>query len=128
MRITRGSRRLLYLVLSLTLLGGGAHLFRQRHYRDFNPTAWRENVATNPMWPPRLRRVDDLLARHSLMGRTRTEVEQLLGPADRTDCVREWDLVYWLGPERGLIRIDSEWLVLRLDPQQRVSEYRIARD
>jgi hypothetical protein len=33
-----------------------------------------------------------------------------------------------LGPERGLLRMDSEWLVLRLDSARRVSAYRIVRD
>ena len=28
---------------------------------------------------------------------------------------REYDYVYWLGPERGAISIDSEWSVLKLD-------------
>ncbi len=37
-------------------------------------------------------------------------------------------MVYWLGPERGLIRIDSEWLVLRLDEGGVVREFRIVRD
>jgi hypothetical protein len=37
-------------------------------------------------------------------------------------------MVYWLGPERGFIRIDSEWLVLRLDQSDIVREVRIVRD
>jgi hypothetical protein len=39
-----------------------------------------------------------------------------------------WPLVYLLGPERGLIRIDSETLVIRLGPDGRVSDYRVVRD
>ena len=30
-----------------------------------------------------------------------------------TDYFREYDYAYWLGPERGLFSIDSEWLVVR---------------
>lgn len=41
---------------------------------------------------------------------------------------REWDLVYWLGPERGFYSIDSEWLVVRLGPEGRVSDCQLVRD
>ena len=58
----------------------------------------------------------------------RAEIESLLGPADETSYFRRWDFVYWLGPERGFIRIDSEWLVLRFDAEDRVSEFRLVRD
>jgi hypothetical protein len=70
----------------------------------------------------------DLLARYPLRGLRRDSVKRLLGLSDSTDYFREWRLVYWLGPERGLIRIDSEWLVLRLGPEGRVSDYRIIRE
>jgi hypothetical protein len=72
--------------------------------------------------------VDDLLKRHSLDEMTRAEVVALLGEPDDTPYFREWDMVYWLGPERGLIGIDSEWLVLRLDEHQQVIEHRVVTD
>lgn len=52
----------------------------------------------------------------------------MLGPGDRTDKWQEWHLIYHLGPERGVIRIDSEWLVIRFGTSDRVTEYRIVRD
>ena len=52
---------------------------------------------------------------------------ELLGSADETDYFSDWDLVRWRGPERGLMGVDSEGLVLRLD-DQRVIEYRIVTD
>jgi hypothetical protein len=30
-----------------------------------------------------------------------------------SEYFREYDYVYWLGPERGFVSIDSEWLVVR---------------
>jgi hypothetical protein len=72
--------------------------------------------------------VDDLLRSHELRGRSRSEVVALLGEPPKTDYFREYDLVYWLGPERGFISIDSEWLVMRLDSLGRVSEYRLVTD
>ena len=72
--------------------------------------------------------VDDLLAHHSLVGIGTDRLERLLGPRDSTAYFRDWDYVYWLGPERGLIRIDSEWLAIRIGPNGLVSERRILRD
>jgi hypothetical protein len=79
----------------------------------------------NPMWPT-LRMVDDLMKRHLLDQRSRKDVESLLGPGSRYRGVSRRDLGYRLGPERSFIRIDSEWLVIRLDSSAKMKEYRIA--
>jgi hypothetical protein len=71
---------------------------------------------------------DRLIARDTLRGTSRLEVVEMLGEPPATGYFRNWDLVYWLGPERGFLGIDSEWLVVRLDMQGRVTEYRIVRD
>ncbi|HKP74815.1 MAG TPA: hypothetical protein VJT67_04695 [Longimicrobiaceae bacterium] len=106
----------------------GPKLDDYRHRQRFEPVAWRRNAAPEPAWPARLRMVDDLMAHHRLRGLTRDSVERLLGPRDTTDIWPEWDLVYRLGPERGLFSIDDEWLVLRMDRDGRVRDYRIVRD
>jgi hypothetical protein len=98
------------------------------HRQHFEPAAWSRNDGSNTLWPARLTMVDDLLAKYQLRGMTRASVQQLLGPPDRTNYFLEWDMVYRLGPERGLVGGDSEWLVIRLGPDGRVSEFRIARD
>jgi hypothetical protein len=98
------------------------------HARHFDTAAWRSNPGSDTGWPARLRMVDDLLQHHDLHGLARPQVERLLGPADDTDYFRDWDMVYWLGPERGLVRIDSEWLVVRLGRDGRVTEYRTITD
>jgi hypothetical protein len=114
------------LLVGSLLLGPG--ITNYWHRREFEAAAWRRNERRDALWPTRLAMVDDLLARHPLRGLTRDSVERLLGPRDSTEYFREWDLVYWLGPERGLIRIDSEWLVLKFGVDGRVSDYRIVRD
>lgn len=55
-------------------------------------------------------------------------MQRLLGPPTSAGYFEEWDLVYWRGPERGLMRVDSEWLVLDLGPDDRVRDLRILRD
>lgn len=91
-----------------------------------DPVAWRDEslVGTGI----RLEMADRLVARGILTGMSRTEVVELLGEPPPTEYFRNWDLVYWLGPERGFISIDSEWLVVRFDERGRVAEYEIVRN
>lgn len=59
--------------------------------------------------------VDDLSRQYSFRGMTRVQAVAIVGEPDRTGYFRDWDLVYWLGPERGFLGIDSESLVFQLD-------------
>ena len=52
----------------------------------------------------------------------------LLGEPPKTEYFKEFDLVYYLGPERGFTGIDSEWLVLKLGPEARITRATIALD
>ena len=96
--------------------------------RRFEPGVWSDTIAAHSPRAPRGCMVDDLLRRYELPGMTRATVIQLLGEPERTTYFREYDLVYYLGPERSSLGIDSEWLLLRLDRSGRVSEHRIATD
>lgn len=72
--------------------------------------------------------VDDLLSRHNFRGMAREQVVAIVGEPDKTEYFRDWEMVYWLGPERGFVSIDSEWLVFRLDGQRKVVDYKIVGD
>ena len=100
------------------------------HRVPFVPQTWRDrSLDQDPLWPTRLRMVDDLIAQRHLDGLSRAQTESLLGPGDKTGKWADWDLIYWLGPERrGMFRIDSEWLVIRLDASGKVARYRIVGD
>lgn len=76
----------------------------------------------------RLKMADRMVARRALLGRTRTDVVAMLGKPAASANLTDWDLVYRLGPERGFISLNDEWLVLRLDDQERIIEARIVRD
>jgi hypothetical protein len=94
--------------------------------RDFDPIEWQDQRSiTNGV---RILMVDDLLRRHSFKGMAREQVTAIIGQPTKTEYFKDWGMVYWLGPERGYISIDSEWLVFRLDNQNKVTKVRVARD
>jgi hypothetical protein len=100
-----------------------------RHRTAFDEAGWKANeTGEDIMWPPRLRMVDDLLATRDLRGWDRSRVVKLLGKPDMTNWNREGQMVYLLGPERGLFSVDSEWLVITLDDKGKVAGCMLARD
>lgn len=95
----------------------------------FDTARWRSRALDqDPGWPTRLRMADDLISSRALDGLRHEDVERLLGPGDETDKWRDWDLVYYLGPERSGMRLDAEWLVIRFDQSGRVASYRLIAD
>lgn len=103
------------------------------HRQRFNDETWRKQETTehDVMWPPRLCMVDDLMTSARLMGMSSNEVVELLGqahdksfPLGAVDC----DIHYYLGPERGFIRIDSEWLFLKFGTDGKVIRQWLYRD
>lgn len=94
----------------------------------FNSTIWRASLESQTSAEPvRIDMVDDLLIRHKLTGASRAEIEQLLGKPPKTIHFSEYEYVYWLGPERRFMSIDSEWLCLKFSNNQ-VTEARILAD
>lgn len=94
--------------------------------RAFDRQAWLDD--DQGAQGARLKMADRMIARRTLLGRTQAEVVAMLGEPKANGYLADWDLAYRLGPERGFISIDSEWLALRLDDQQRIIEARIVRD
>ena len=96
--------------------------------RNFDPVAWQDSTRVFSEETIRLQMIDDLLRRHSFEEMTRSGVVGLLGEPEDTPYFHEYDLVYWLGPERGPFGIDSEWLIFKLDSNGTVKELKTATD
>jgi hypothetical protein len=95
---------------------------------DFNSERWKAASNTDASFNSvRLRMAHSFLAGQRPVGKTRAEIVALLGEPDRTPYFRGYDMVYYLGPERSAMPIDSEWLVLKLKDGV-VTEVRLARD
>jgi hypothetical protein len=116
--------RVVFIVAAVALFGGGGW-FLLRPGRHFDPSVWKNSATPASV---RLRMADDLVGNQKLVGLTRQEVVARLGEPPKTNYFKEFDLVYYLGPERGFISIDSEWLVLKLSPDGRVERAAIVRD
>ena len=101
---------------------------RCRGHTRFDAREWRDPALVRGTTEVRECMVDDLLARHPLVDRPRSEVVALLGEPAPTNYLREYDLVYWLGAERSLAAIDSLWLVVELDAAGRVAVARLVTD
>jgi hypothetical protein len=95
---------------------------------EFDPISWRDKDLINN-WenPVRLRMVDNLLKTYKLVGMSKNQIDELLGVPQPPGYFSDHDYVYWLGPERGLISIDSEWLGIKFQDNVAI-EARILRD
>ena len=95
-------------IVAALLLAFLAGCLIARERRSFRTEKWISDPEN------RTRIVDDLLSDYELVGMTEEEIRALLGGHDNESgyFLKEDRLVYWLGPERGWISIDSEWLVL----------------
>lgn len=91
------------LILAIIIAG---IVYQYQH--SFSTAKWERNP------DERTKIVDDLLGDYDLIGMRESDIIDLLGN-DNNDYgyFNEKDrFVYYLGPERGLISIDSEWLIL----------------
>ena len=93
---------------------------------QFERSIWLQGETASDS--PRLRMADGLLRSEVLLGKSRAEIEAMLGPPTSTDKFRDSGLVYWLGQERGFISIDSEWLTLNFDQAGKARDARIVTD
>ena len=125
-RMKRRRQWIIITIIGLVILGGVAVWRIWFPGKAFDPIAWQDEGQMQH--GIRLGMADRLIARGTLKNMARTEVVKLLGEPPQTDYFSDWDLVYWLGPERSFISIDSEWLVLRLGTDEHVVNCRIVRD
>lgn len=109
-----------FFIVSLALISLICKTYHYKH--TFSTGKWINHPAA------RTDIADNLLAKHPLTGMTLSEVETLLGPeTENAYFKRENNLVYYLGLERGILAIDSEWLVIEFQ-NGRVSKTYITTD
>lgn len=70
--------------------------------------------------------VYDFLNENEIVGKTKEDIQNLLGVPERNSFFnKENNIVYLLGPEIGLIRMDSSYLIIWLNEENKVIDYEI---
>ena len=112
-----------FLIFFCLLLAIVAGYFVYHHRHTFNSDRWLNEPSE------RTDMIDDLLRNYELVGSTEAEVLALLGPCDNAHGAFGADnrYVYYLGPERALFSIDSEWLLIDFT-NDIVSDYSLTTD
>jgi len=92
-------------------------LFGRYQVRPFDSASWKAAAWKTDIGQHRdirLRMIDDLLHRYNLVGMSRTQIVDLLGyPNPNESKQTSSEIYYYLGPERGFISIDDEWLDIK---------------
>ncbi|MCA8998896.1 MAG: hypothetical protein KDA80_17995 [Planctomycetaceae bacterium] len=127
-------RQLVYIALALTFVSSialvvGVILVKGIWYpgSPFDAAKWQDPVLVEN--GVRLEMADRLVQWGTLLEKTEAEAIAMLGPPDDCPFANAQTKGWWLGPERGFMSIDSEWLVLTISGKEpRVSEAKILRD
>jgi hypothetical protein len=77
---------------------------------------------------PRVRMCADFMANQPWKGKTKAELEAWLGKPDNFLFHGGWDFNYWVGLQRGPMKMDSAWLAFRFDGEGRCVEAKMMQD
>lgn len=118
------------LVYSLVVAGyvlwlvNASDLYHWWKQTSFDATTWKAAKGASFTDYRREAMVDDLIGRKLVVGRSKSEVLELLGRADQFDLDADRDLLYWVG-SRGM---SLEWLAVDIDADGKVAKVFIVRD
>jgi len=95
----------------------------------FESEAWKRGDDIGNFRTVRSQMIGDLLQRHDFHGWSKEQIVDLLGNPDEGEnheMYPLWDMAYFLGVERGgWASLDNEYVVFRLNGQQKVIDYRV---
>jgi len=97
-------------IVALLIFGPRAKNYFQQ--TDFDPVVWKQNLGVGK--PLKQKMISDLFKKFRLVGMSRAQMIELLGTPPKTNYFRNYDFVYWLGPENGM-GVDSEWLCIKFE-------------
>ncbi|WP_417505735.1 hypothetical protein [Marinomonas gallaica] len=93
----------------------------------FNYEKWNDRSLVYSEPYIRSQMVKDVLNNILEDGLTTDMVIKKLGPQSESDYFSDYQLRYWLGPEDGIVSIDSSWLVIKIK-NERVEKYEVVTD
>jgi hypothetical protein len=77
---------------------------------------------------PRIRMCRDFIANQPWRGKTKKELETWLGRPDNFPFFQGWDFNYWVGLQRGPMKMDSSWLCFRFDEAGKATDAMLKQD
>jgi hypothetical protein len=77
---------------------------------------------------PRIKMCRDIIAKKFLLGKTKAEIVDLLGQPDNYPFREPWGFNYWVGLQRGPMKMDSAWLAIRFDDTHHAVEVKMKQD
>lgn len=95
---------------------------------DFDQKIWADEAGIYKKPYPRQQMLASLKKTALKVGTPKATIVSMLGAATKTDKFAEHGLVYVLGPEPGAISVDSQWLVIDFDGDQKVKSFDVVTD
>ena len=77
---------------------------------------------------PRIKMYRDFIANQPWKGKTRNDIQEWLGKPYNFPFRKGWDFNYWLGLQRGPMKMDSAWLCFRFDNEGKAVEAKMMQD
>jgi hypothetical protein len=104
--------------------------WEESHDIAFDLSLWQVGTRdkVNDSNAVRIRMCHDFIARQSWRGKTKQELTEWLGKSDNFPFYDEWNFNYWVGPQRGPIKVDSAWLCFRFDKNGKATEAKLKQD
>jgi len=96
------------LLVSFLIFGPSVKSYFQQ--TSFDSAKWKASLETGDTIKQRM--ISNLLSKHELVGMRAEQIDQLLGHPPKTSYFKDYDYIYWLGPEQGM-GVDSEWLGIK---------------
>lgn len=100
--------------------------YRWTFSKPFDQSLWLAGINDIDSPTIRKRMLRDVRRNVLTPGTSLNEIVRTLGNSDTEDYFRGYDLVYWIGPDSSYI--DSEWLVITLDEDNKLVETAILTD
>ena len=126
------------LVLPLAGLMTFSHFYikwEESHDIAFDLELWnsgsRDNIYNSTdlrIDAPRIKMYRDFIAEQPWKGKTKNDLLEWLGKPDNFPFQKGWDFNYWVGLQRGPMKMDSAWLCFQFDTGGKAIEAKVLQD
>ena len=110
-------------------------MWEESHDIEFNLELWNSgsrdkiySATALSIDAPRIKMCRDFIANQPWKGKTKKELQAWLGKPDNFPFYRGWDFNYWVGLQRGPMKMDSAWLCFQFDNSGKAIGARLMQD